>query len=701
MGEATESQTAQASPEPVLAEGGRTGWSRHAVAVLVFVVLTIALTWPMARHLGTKIPIHKNYTILVPYYHEYLIAWYHHVFDRGLSGFWDMNIFYPHPRVLTYFESLPAPAAMTWPAHLATENATLSYNLVAWGAFVLNGVGTYVLALELGLAWPLALLSGGLLAFCPYMFGEIYCLAMLNLYPAPFLLAAIHRWTRRPTWGGVVLAGLCGLWLVASCYQYTLFLSIFCVAWVLWLARRLDWRRLWYKLLIVGAISGTVAWVPLSTVRQTHREMGFYHGPTLPTDWMRLLAPPTQNRLYRDVLGITIRETRGGHDPVVCWPGLTFSFLAAVGAYAALFGRMASEEERKRRHVFRYLLIASVAAVAFSFGLWIHVGPIRVPGPYGLLFLALGPFSSVRSVYRFFIIGQLFAAILAALGLGWLLRSISKPVARGTVWSAVLLLILAESIWIPLRLEPVGGRPQDVHPNYRYVHETDPNAPMIELPVPNDIKRGPLDALYTLASMHTWQPLVNGYASYYPGLYEELRPVAAGFPSYESLRYFRALGVRFLHVRGGLMPRGWEKGVRRLTALREVHRHGGAVLYELRKSRRVFLGDLEGETSFAVVRIEGNRTQAKGAVALPLGIQQVIPVLPGDRGTRWTVRWTDASGEEVLVENVDVRDSHWLTDEDNALTATLRLPQAPGTYDVKAFDRSSGNALGTARIQLE
>jgi hypothetical protein len=470
---------------------------------------------------------------------------------------------------------------------------------------------------------------------------------------------------------------------------------------MLWFARQMPWPRLWYKLLIVGVVCGALAWPLLSTVRSTHKEMRFYHGPTLPMSWLQMLLPGTQQRFYHDLLGIEIREERGDLDPVVCFPGVMFSFLAAIGAWRALFGPAATKQDRIRRHAYRFCLAASILAVTLSLGMWIHLGPIRVPGPYALLLTTLSPFGSVRSVYRFYIFGHLFAAILAGLGLRQCLAAVSTARARRTIAVCVVVVMLVESIWVPLNLQEVGGRPSDVHPLYQHVAQADPNAPLIELPIPNDIKRAPLDALYTFSSIHTWQPLVNGYASYFPGLYEQLREVMSEFPSFRTIRYLQALGVQYVLVREGLMPTDTAKAVKRFPRLREVERVHRDVLYKVADSRRRSLNDWQGQLRFRIERDPKSDRVARGSVVFELDLREVIPVLPGDRATRWTVTWRDASNRVVKTRTATVRNSHWLTYEKNALRAQLELPDHAGTYTVEAVDQRDGRSLGSCSFEVK
>ncbi len=671
----------------------------HGLAVAVFLLLTVALTWPLTREMATKIALHPRRSFLVSYHHIYVSAWYHHVFDEGLDNYWNTNVFYPHPRTLTYSESLLVPSVATWPVHLATRNATLCYNLIVLGAFFLNGLCTYVFALEFGLSRRLALLAGGALAFCPFMLHEIYCPIMLQFYPVPLLLAALHRLIRRPSWPGAILVGVCGLWLLTTCYQYTLFCALFCVLWVAWFARRLGWRRLWYKLLVVGSVCAVPAWALLSTVKATHREMGFSRTETIPLTWSELLLPAKDQRLYRDVLGIRYREKLEIPSNNVCFPGLTITLLALVGTVSAVRRRASAEGDAYRSLVRRFCVVAGAAGLVLSLGSSIHLGSLEIPGPYALLSWVLPPFGSVRSVYRFFVFGQFFAVLLAGLGLQRCAERAATRWGRGLIGLGAVVLLLAESIWVPLNLWEARSTPSDVHPLYEYLAQTDPNAPLIEVPVPIGAESYLLEGLYIFSTIHTWQPLVNGYASYSPGLYEELRPVMAHFPSTGTLRYLRALGVRYVLVRESHLPEETVLSTRDCSELRKVQRHESDVLYALGGSERRSLNDRKNEARLLIVQDPDSESGASVRLEFGLKAGEVIPVLPGDRATRFRLVWRDGSSRVVKTQLVAIRNSRWLTPTRNHLSGPAELPDQPGQYTVEAINAIDDEVLGSCRVR--
>jgi len=260
--------------------------------------------------------------------------------------------------------------------------------------------------------------------------------------------------------------------------------------------------------------------------------------------------------------------------------------------------------------------------------------------------------------------------------------------------------LLAESVWVPLNLVAVRGRPGDVHPLYRRLAELDLNAPLMELPVPKTAEQSTLDALYTFSSIHTWQPLVNGYASYIPGLYRELCEVMAEFPSSRAIRHLQALGVRYVLLRGAHMSEEALKAVKRFPSLRQVERCEPDVLYELSDSNRRSLDEWMGETRFRIERGFGVRGQARARLEFKLAASEVIPVLPGDRSTRWRLNWRDASNRVIQTQALTVRNSHWLTAESNTLGEPIDLPTEPGTYTVELVDPSDGRELGSCTFRV-
>ena len=117
------------------------------VATAAYVLLTIVLTWPLARALTRDLPADFGDPLL----NTWILAWDAEHLLRALTGhlgalgeYWNANIYYPHPLALAYSEHMTAQAAMILPVYAVTRNPILSYNVVFLSTFVLSAIGMFL-----------------------------------------------------------------------------------------------------------------------------------------------------------------------------------------------------------------------------------------------------------------------------------------------------------------------------------------------------------------------------------------------------------------------------------------------------------------------------------------------------------------------------------------------------------------------------
>ena len=122
----------------------RVRFERHdALAAAVFyTALTLLFTWPLARGLTHDIPGDFGDPLL----NAWIVAWDTSHLGRG---WWNANIFFPHPLALCYSEHLLPQALQALPVHFVSSNPILSYNLLFLSTFVLSGLGMFLLVREL------------------------------------------------------------------------------------------------------------------------------------------------------------------------------------------------------------------------------------------------------------------------------------------------------------------------------------------------------------------------------------------------------------------------------------------------------------------------------------------------------------------------------------------------------------------------
>ncbi len=309
---------------------------RHsaAAAIIAYALLTVTLTWPLARGITTDVPADFGDPLL----NAWVLAWDAEHMLRAISGnpgalreYWNANIFHPHPLALAYSEHLTPQAAMILPVWALTKNPILCYNLVFLSTFLLSALGMFLFTRNLTSSPGAAFVAGIAFGFAPYRFGTMSHVQVLSAMWMPFTLLGAHRFfeTRRLA----PLAGAAGAWLAQSlsCGYYLLFFSPILALYVGWeILRRRVWADtgIWIRLVVAGALA-TLATVPFLLPYVWLRQLGFTP---------RSLAETT--RFSADVYGYATADIglRLWGNLVRAWPkpegslfpGFTIGFLATL-----------------------------------------------------------------------------------------------------------------------------------------------------------------------------------------------------------------------------------------------------------------------------------------------------------------------------------------------------------------------------------
>jgi hypothetical protein len=207
-----------------------------SAALLFFVAATIVMTWPLAAGLTHDIPGDFG----DPLFTSWVLSWDATHLGRG---WWDANIFAPHPLALAYSEHFLPQAIQTLPIYAITKNPILCYNLLFLSTFALSGFGMFLLGTELTGSSAAGLVSGLAFACAPYRIANIPHLHVLSSAWMPFVLLGLHRFfaTRRVA----PLSGAATAWIVQnlSCGYYFLFFTPVVVLYIAWeITRRALWN---------------------------------------------------------------------------------------------------------------------------------------------------------------------------------------------------------------------------------------------------------------------------------------------------------------------------------------------------------------------------------------------------------------------------------------------------------------------------
>ena len=537
------------------------------LAAALYFLLTVALTWPLALHPGSRVPNDLGDSLL----NMFLLAW-----DARELPFtphwWNLPQFYPIPGTMAFSEHLLGLSLIATPIIATTGNVLLAYNAAFFLSFPLCAIGAHLLTYQITRRHDLAIVAGLAYGFAPYRMAQFSHIQVLSSYWMPFSLLGLHLFVQQPR--RRYLALFAGAWYLQAlaCGYYLFYLSVLVGLWLLWFGvGRIRWAD-FGRLLLAWGIA-IVALVPVAYGYLKYQTAyGLRRWPdeiqAFSADIASVMSASTNLRLWGWLQVIDRPESSlfpGLAMILVIIAGIVLAWAAAARADAnmqrlratrllllgaALFGFIASaplwhgpikvdlfgirllsvSTPQKPFSIAVLLAVIALAmhpsiragwrrrsALAFyslaAVAMWLlclgpaptFMGkPLIYKAPYAWLMLMPGV-EGVRVPARFWILATLCLAVAAAIALGYIVERLGT--LRAPVIAVVACVIVAEAWPAALGLlEPPAWRPSQTSAASR-----------IELP----IGPGPdLIALYR-ATQHR-RPLVNGYSGYFAPHYGAL-----------------------------------------------------------------------------------------------------------------------------------------------------------------------------------
>jgi hypothetical protein len=540
----------------------RTAIARWVGLVVLLTGLTTLVTWPQVPRLADGVSDYGD-----PLYNAWALAWTAHALADRHDTLFDANIFHPEPNTLALTETILLPAVLVAPLAWAGAGPIALHNIVLLSSFVLSGLAMFLLVRSLTADAAGATVAAVAFALTPIRFDQYSHVQLQLTYLMPLALYFLHGALRADTGRGWRAAGLGaslgGLFL--SCVYYTAFFATLLMVFtpVLLASTRPPRLRASVWPACVAAIVAAIVASPVAMAYQRNRAWAadrriedVARGSAAASDYLRA---QNWNLLYGD-------PARRGPAERNLFTGYT---LPALAAGALVASPLAAAP------------YAAAAAVGFDASLGVN------GWTYPALYRLLSPFRTLRVPARFAMLVAIFLAVLAGLGVSALRARCRAPWARHAVLACALAGLVAESANRPL---PLASMPAAIPGVYEYL-ATLPPGPVFEYPISHlEGRAGPQDATYMYYSTAHWKPLLNGYSSFAPASYFELRDRMAAFPQPESIAYLVQRGTRYVlaHERFYFLG-GFEEDVaaldalpalRRLATFREA-RHLRSVVFEI------------------------------------------------------------------------------------------------------------------------
>ncbi len=547
---------------------------------VLFLLLTVVVTWPLTLHLGDQVigPFHGDNL-------EYIwkIWWVEHaVVDLRQSPLIQPDVHYPHGYSLAYGEITPIHTYLGIPL-TALFGPVVTYNLFILVSAVLGGLFTFLLVRELTASTPAGVVAGVVFAFCPYRMARIAGnLPLVDTHWLPlfflFLERFIRRWSDEQEKRELMDAAAMGLAFsaaVLSSWYYGVVLGLLAP---IYLAARIrsgwrtvSWRRAFRAGLVFVATAGILilpfllpymeiqqagaARVPLEQAAFWSANLSDFVLPNprhvIWGDWVqRNLTPFPEGLPYEFLVGWGLLPSilalygwrRGRLAAKRAWGWLSlFALVLSLGPVLKVLGAvitlpapaaLAASINDGLNWLGRHSLASEPFALAPD-------GRIAIPLPALLLRWFVPGLAGMRSWGRFAILATLGVAVLAGAGTAAFLRTEveTRPSRRPNLrrWRATGLLaglIFFEFYTGPQQLITPGPRPVD-----EWLADRPGRVTILQMPLAVALS-GP-QMFYT---MHHGQRIASGYGTYFPILFESWYPELQAFPADEAMDLLASWG---------------------------------------------------------------------------------------------------------------------------------------------------------------
>lgn len=470
-------------------EAGRTANQRRAghlpspaaLALLLYLLLTLALAYPLILHFGTHVPGSETWAF-DEYTFVYNQWWFKYaVLDLGVNPLYSDHIWAPVGINLVLYTYTLFNAALSLPLQ-PFFNLALTSNLIMVLSTALSGLGTFLLIRYLlrdrlqssrlsprGLWWA-AFVGGALYAFAGnrFIYLALGHYDMVSTEWLPLFTLFLLKTLRERKWTNPVLAGLFATFAMLCEMIYGVFLAILTIILILFEpaapgesgSKQAAWSSRAARLTLLGGTAG-ITYAPVliaisKEMRQGYILSGWGDALKLSADLLSFITPTALNPLFGKDWTAELAAVRQGtaqfadvNTVLIGWAALLVALIACIT---------------------RWKTVRAWAVAASTFGL-LSLGPLlqisgrhmfdldglqtSIPLPFIILhYLPIA--KGNRAPNRNVVILMLAVAVLVGFGIAWLLehRSLRKRQRWAAPALSIILagVLLVEHLSVPLPL---------------------------------------------------------------------------------------------------------------------------------------------------------------------------------------------------------------------------------------------------------
>ncbi len=460
--------------------------SRNLKAVILYTVIALILTWPLAINIGSSYPS----AFVTEGGDPNMYIWLMDAVAKKVTNF----SFHPgemlfYPSGINFLGGYEGPIMLlvSTPVVLLTHNAVLAYNLVLLLAIILTCFVCYKLILYLTESYPVALLVGFSFGFSPYMMvRSTQHIDLLFLFSALLVVLYGLKSVENPNRKNL-------LWLIFSVFLTAISAWYYLVGSLIFLlilgifkfSRIRENKKQW--LWTIGGIGFLLVLFSIPM---------FLNSTSMSDEYVKFLV---------DYRGADPREFFVPHPFMHSWswplyknfpsPFESTSYFGIIGLIALIVVCLPRFKIPNKR-LWLSLIIVSIL---LSLGNYIQIGNHQYPAPFSFL-REFPPFDHIRSPNRFFIFAYLGATIVFAYFLSQIKDQIKNKKLLLAGLSFLIIVMVSERAIVPFPLVSIK-----VPEFYKEIGNSNEKFAIADIPMLD-----PGRSLYNYYQIYHKKPIVNG-----------------------------------------------------------------------------------------------------------------------------------------------------------------------------------------------
>ena len=482
-------------------------------AFLLYIGLTIVMTWPLAAQLGTHIPGFIGDSFV----HLWTFEWVRESLLSGQSPFYTDLLFYPQGTTLI-FHNIAWLNIFAWLFLRFFVGSATAYTLVHMGVLTLNGFATFLLAREVTQSERASFIAGMIVAFWPFILSHQDHPNLIFIGWIPLAMIFLRRMFIGGQTKDALLVSVFLILTGITRWQVLIMAAPLVGLYVLFMLFTAKSNRSWHtmKLLLLILMVTSLCLLPLmapilySQIMRTNPQDLFVDEQLFATDLLGFIVPSRFHPLWGQQ-SFAVTWQFSGQSNYIPFLGFSTLILAALGVLG--FRRKA-----------RFWLLAALFYGILALGPFLYIGGqlTNTPLPY-LLIKDWFPVQTIRYPERLNVMLSIPMAVLAGLGVKVLLQNSLLRRHKNVVTLGLCSLIVVEYIIYFPTLELTTPTWYE-----QVAQETDEFA---ILDVPMGMRRI-FDKQYMYYQLTHQKPIIEGHVS---------RPPRAAFSFIESIPFLQSI----------------------------------------------------------------------------------------------------------------------------------------------------------------